>query len=98
MNELSGGRVEAVDIGGSLETRVHLSDEAAILIANQPLLDEMANIVSALEKARSHEERKQTGSALAWFLKARTQYPQSELAAEGISRIVKGLHRDAAVE
>jgi tetratricopeptide (TPR) repeat protein len=54
--------------------------------------------VSALQKAKAHEERKQSGSALAWFLKARSQYPQSEFATEGINRIVKGLHRDSAGE
>src|SRR6188768_3305823 len=55
MNELSGGRVEAVDIGGSLETRVHLSDEAAILIANQPLLDEIVEIHDAAPVLAAHE-------------------------------------------
>jgi len=49
--------------------------------------------VGALQKAKSHEERKQSGSALAWFLKARAQYPQSEFATDGINRIVKGLHQ-----
>lgn len=54
--------------------------------------------VGALQKAKAHEERKQSGSALAWFLKARAQYPQSELAAEGINRIVKKLHPDTSGE
>jgi hypothetical protein len=54
--------------------------------------------VGALQKAKSHEERKQSGSALAWFLKARTQYPQSEFASEGINRIVKGLRQHPSGE
>ena len=49
--------------------------------------------VSALQSAKKHEERKQAGSALAWFLKARSQYPQSEFASDAISRIIKGLHK-----
>jgi len=47
--------------------------------------------VGALQKAKDHESRKQTGSSLAWYLKARTQYPQSEFAREGIQRQVGGL-------
>ena len=50
--------------------------------------------VGALQKAKAHEERKQTGSALAWFLKARSQYPRSEFASEGVDRIVGNLHGD----
>lgn len=48
--------------------------------------------VGALQKAKAHEERKQTGSALAWYLKARNQYPRSEFASEGVDRIVVNLH------
>ncbi len=48
--------------------------------------------VGALQRAKSQEDRKQTGSALAWYLKARSQYPRSEFASEGIERIVGNLH------
>ncbi len=48
--------------------------------------------VGALQKAKAHEDRKQTGSALAWYLKARSQYPRSEFASEGVERIVGNLH------
>lgn len=44
--------------------------------------------VGALQKAKQHEDRRQTGSALAWYLKAKTQYPPSEFAREGINRQV----------
>jgi tetratricopeptide (TPR) repeat protein len=50
--------------------------------------------VGALQKAKEHENRKQTGSALAWYLKAKNQYPPSEFAGEGIRRIVDGLHKE----
>lgn len=50
--------------------------------------------VGALQKAKEHESRKQTGSALAWYLKAKNQYPPSEFAGEGIRRIVDGLHKE----
>ena len=44
----------------------------------------------ALTKARNFESRtpKQTGSALSWYLKARSKYPQSKLAEDGIKRLV----------
>lgn len=43
---------------------------------------------SALEKARQFESRTapQTGSALAWYLKAKELHPGSDLAAKGIER------------
>ncbi|WP_050028860.1 hypothetical protein [Verrucomicrobium sp. BvORR034] len=48
--------------------------------------------VGALQKAKQHEDRRQTGSALAWYLKAKTQYPPSEFAREGINRQVGKLN------
>jgi uncharacterized protein HemY len=50
-----------------------------------------AEFVGALQKAKQHEERQQIGSALAWFLKARTQYPPSHYASEGVNRQVERL-------
>jgi hypothetical protein len=47
--------------------------------------------VGALQKAKQHEDRQQTGSALAWYLKAKTQYPPSSFAREGINRQVEKL-------
>lgn len=47
--------------------------------------------VGALQKAKLHEERQQTGSALAWYLKAKNQYPPSEFAREGVNRQVEKL-------
>lgn len=51
-----------------------------------------SEFVSAIERARQHEERKQTGSALGWFLKARRMYPPSEFARTGIQRLVVNLN------
>jgi tetratricopeptide (TPR) repeat protein len=50
------------------------------------------DFVGALQKAKSHEDRQQVGSALAWYLKARTQYPPSQFAREGITRQVTKLN------
>lgn len=52
--------------------------------------------VSAIEKARQHEQRKQTGSAIAWYLKARRLYPPSEFARDGIQQLVGSLNTPEA--
>jgi hypothetical protein len=53
-----------------------------------------SDFVSALQKGKDHEERKQTGSALAWYLKAKSEYPASSYAKEGIQRIVDNLGKE----
>ncbi len=50
----------------------------------------VADLASALSKADEMEARKQTGSSLAWFLKARKIYPQSRFAKDGIERLSGG--------
>ena len=51
---------------------------------------------SAIEKAKQHEQRKQSGSALGWYLKARHMYPASDFAKTGIDRVVTGLKSEPA--
>ncbi|MGB6223744.1 hypothetical protein [Haloferula sp.] len=55
------------------------------------LAPQVADFTLALNKARNFEDRRdrQIGSALSWYLKARSIYPQSEMAANGIDRIAK---------
>jgi tetratricopeptide (TPR) repeat protein len=50
-----------------------------------------SEFVGALQRAKQHEERQQIGSALAWYLKARSQYPPSSFATEGVNRQVEKL-------
>jgi hypothetical protein len=54
------------------------------------LAPKVADFTLALDKARQFENRnpKQTGSALTWFLKARSIYPQSTQAEKGIKRLL----------
>lgn len=54
------------------------------------LTPKVADFTLALDKARQFENRnpKQTGSALTWFLKARSIYPQSRQAEKGIQRLL----------
>src|SRR5690606_26413337 len=53
------------------------------------LAPKAADFTRALDKARQFESRtpKQVGSALSWYLKARSIHPQSELAEAGAKRL-----------
>jgi hypothetical protein len=50
-----------------------------------------SEFVTAIERGRQHEEKKQAGSALAWYLKARRMHPPSEMARAGIKRLVDSI-------
>lgn len=53
------------------------------------LAPKVADFTRALDKARQFENRtpKQVGSALSWYLKARSIHPQSDLAEAGAKRL-----------
>ncbi len=53
------------------------------------LAPKVADFTKALDKARQFESRtpKQVGSALSWYLKARSIHPQSDLAEKGVKRL-----------
>lgn len=70
----------------------HFPEDAEITRLRSELSVKASEYVSAIEKAKQHEQRKQTGSALAWYLKARRLYPPSEFARDGIQRLVAGLN------
>lgn len=55
----------------------------------EALAPQVADFTKALDKARGFEDRRdpQIGSALSWFLRARSIYPNSEMAQEGIDRL-----------
>lgn len=48
-----------------------------------------SEFVTAIENARQQEEKQQVGSALAWYLKAKSMHPLSEMARDGIKRLVE---------
>jgi hypothetical protein len=53
------------------------------------LTTQAADFVRNLRTAQEMEQKDQTGSSLAWFLKAQQTYPASEFAKEGIDRMIK---------
>ena len=58
------------------------------------LTTKAADFVRALRTAEELEKKDQYGSSLAWYLKARAKYPGSEIASEGITRVVKEILPD----
>jgi len=56
----------------------------------EKLSGQVADFTKALDKARQFEERKdkQVGSALSWYLKAKSIYDRSEMADAGIERML----------
>jgi tetratricopeptide (TPR) repeat protein len=67
-------------------------DDPEITRMRSDLTVKATNFVDALQHGKQHEDRQQIGSALAWYLKARSQYPPSEFAREGIARMLEKLH------
>ncbi|MBX7158635.1 MAG: hypothetical protein K1X66_09655 [Verrucomicrobiae bacterium] len=55
------------------------------------LTTQAADFVRSLRTAQDLEKKEQTGSSLAWYLKAQRLYPPSEFAKEGIARLVKNI-------
>ncbi|MCX6967102.1 MAG: hypothetical protein NTZ46_04870 [Verrucomicrobia bacterium] len=55
------------------------------------LTTEASDFVHCIRNAQQLEAKGQTGSSLAWYLKAQKVYPPSEFAQEGIQRLVQKL-------
>ena len=59
------------------------------------LTTKAADFVRALRRAQELEQKGQTGSSLAWFLKAQQEYPNSDFARKGVERLTKEILPDA---
>lgn len=53
------------------------------------LTTQAADFVRTLRSAQDLEKKEQVGSSLAWYLKAKKLYPQSDYAGEGVERLAK---------
>lgn len=63
-------------------------DDSELNRRRADLSSEVAPFVHALRTAGDLEQKDQVGSSLAWFLKARKIYPNSDFASQGIDRLV----------
>ncbi|MDA0765975.1 MAG: hypothetical protein O3A87_06280 [Verrucomicrobia bacterium] len=72
------------------ELREEFPDDPNLGRELEKLAPKVADLTMALDHAQRLEDRtpQQTGSALAWYLKARGIYPQSKFAEEGIQRML----------
>jgi tetratricopeptide (TPR) repeat protein len=72
------------------ELRGRFPDDPKLGRELELLAPKVADFTKALDAARQLEERipRQTGSAISWYLKARSLHPQSKFASEGIQRLV----------
>jgi len=72
------------------ELREQFPDDPKLGRELELLAPKVADFTLALDKARQFETRtpKQTGSALSWYLKARSIHPQSNLADAATKRII----------
>ncbi len=75
------------------EIRERFPDDPRLGRELELLAPKVADFTLALDKARQFESRtpKQTGSALTWYLKARSIHPPSEQADKGIQTILNEL-------
>ena len=75
------------------EIRERFPDDPRLGRELELLAPKVADFTLALDKARQFESRtpKQTGSALTWYLKARSIHPSSEQADKGIQLILDEL-------
>lgn len=73
------------------EMREQFPDDPNLGRELELLAPKVADFTRALTKAREFENRaqKQTGSALSWYLKARSLHPQSKFAEEGAKRLTE---------
>jgi hypothetical protein len=53
------------------------------------------DFVNDIRQAKDYEDKKEYGSALAWYLRAQGRYPMSDLAKQGIQRVVHQIAPDA---
>jgi hypothetical protein len=60
------------------------------------LTTKAADFVHAIRQAEELEQRKQSGSSLAWYLKAQNVYPPSDFARRGVERLTKEILPDAS--
>jgi hypothetical protein len=73
------------------ELRGEFPDDPELGRELEGLAPKVADFTKALDRARQLENGavKQTGSALSWYLKARSIHPPSKFAAEGVRRLAR---------
>jgi hypothetical protein len=84
------GAWEGLDI-----TFTKYPDDQKLSQMRADLTTQAADFVHDIRQAKSYEEKKEYGSALAWYLRAQRRYPMSDLSKQGIERVDKILMPDS---
>lgn len=74
---------------------VQYPDDPKLSQMRADLTTQSPDFVRDIRQAKALEERKEYGSSLAWYLRAQARYPLSDLAKQGIQRVVKQILPDA---
>jgi hypothetical protein len=81
---------------GLQTTFIHYPDDLKLTQLRAEYSTQSPDFVRNINTAKDDEEKKEYGTALAWYLKAQSVYPMSDLSKEGIARVVKILLPDAS--
>jgi tetratricopeptide (TPR) repeat protein len=81
---------------GLQTTFIHYPDDLKLTQLRAEYSTQSPDFVRNINTAKDDEEKKEYGTALAWYLKAQSVYPMSDLSKEGIARVVKVLLPDAS--
>lgn len=73
----------------------HYPDDTKLGQMRAELTTQAPDFVHDIREAKSYEERKEYGSALAWYLRSQTRYPMSDLSKQGIQRVAKQILPDS---
>jgi hypothetical protein len=88
-------RGDSIGAWESVERAYHdFPEDSKLNQVRADLTTKAAAFVSQLRTAEAHEERGQLGSSLAWYLQAQQNYPPSDFARDGISRIIPQIFPD----
>ena len=72
----------------------HYPDDTKLGQMRAELTIQAPDFVHDIREAKSYEERKEYGSALAWYLRSQSRYPMSDLSKQGIQRVAKQILPD----
>jgi hypothetical protein len=74
---------------------VQYPDDPKLSQMRADLTTQSPDFVRDIRQSKALEERKEYGSSLAWYLRAQARYPLSDLAKQGIQRVVKQILPDS---
>ena len=69
-------------------------DDSKLSQMRAELTTQAADFVHDIRQAKNFEEKREYGSALAWYLRAQSRYPMSDLSKQGVQRVVKQILPD----